>query len=43
LIALLARGSDVRFDTGTAVEVSLGHAMAVEPEKVLRAANAPPY
>lgn len=39
LIALLARGSDVRFETGTAVEVALNRAMAVEPEKVTRGAN----
>ena len=39
LISLLARGSDVRFDTGTSVEISLGNAMAVEPDKVMRPAN----
>ncbi len=38
LIALLARGSDVNFDTGTAVEISLSRAMAIEPGKI---ANAP--
>ncbi len=38
LIAMLARGSDVRFETGAAVEISLSRAMAVEPEKVLRPA-----
>src|SRR4030095_13935562 len=36
LIALLARGSDVRFDTGTAVEIALNHAMAIDPERVNR-------
>ena len=36
LIGLLARGSDVKFDTGTAVEISLSHAMAVDPERVNR-------
>jgi len=36
LIALLARGSDVKFDTGTAVEIALNHAMAIDPEKVNR-------
>ncbi|HEX8985160.1 MAG TPA: hypothetical protein VF767_07010 [Bryobacteraceae bacterium] len=41
LIALLARGSDVRFETGTSVEISLGNAMAVEPDKVIRAAGSP--
>jgi hypothetical protein len=39
LIALLARGTDVRFDTGTAVEISLNHAMAIEPDKALSPAN----
>jgi type IV secretion system protein VirB10 len=39
LIALLARGSDVRFDAGTAVEISLSHAMAIERAKVTRAAT----
>ncbi len=34
LIALLARGSDVRFETGTAVEIALTRAMALEPAKV---------
>jgi hypothetical protein len=42
LIALLARGTDVRFDTGTAVEIALNHAMAIEPDKVNRVAGAPP-
>lgn len=39
LIALLARGSDVRFDTGTSVEIALTQAMAVERDKALRPAN----
>jgi hypothetical protein len=34
LIAMLARGSDVRFDTGTAVEIALNHPMAIEPDKI---------
>jgi type IV secretion system protein VirB10 len=33
LIGLLARGSDVTFDTGTAVEIALTHAMAVERKR----------
>jgi type IV secretion system protein VirB10 len=37
LIALLARGSDVRFEIGSGVEVYLNHAIAVESDKVLRA------
>lgn len=41
LIGLLARGSDVRFDTGTAVEIALTRPMAVESAKVNRAVNAP--
>lgn len=46
LIALLARGSDVRFDIGAGVEVSLNHAIGIEAERVLRtglvpASNAP--
>ncbi len=40
LIALLARGSDVNFDTGTAVEISLSRAMAIEPGKIAGAASA---
>jgi hypothetical protein len=35
LIALLARGTDVRFETGTAVEIALSRPMAIEPEKVM--------
>ena len=35
LIGILARGTDVRFDTGTSIEIVLNRAMAVEPEKVL--------
>jgi hypothetical protein len=34
LIAILARGSDVVFDTGTAVEIALSRPMAVEVEKI---------
>jgi hypothetical protein len=39
LIAILARGTDVKFDTGTSVEIGLNQAMAIEPEKVNRAAS----
>ena len=42
LIALLTRGSDVRFETGTAVEIALNRAMAIEPDKVARAAAPAP-
>src|SRR3954464_3704012 len=34
LIGILARGSDVRFEIGSGVEVSLNRAMAVDGEKV---------
>jgi type IV secretion system protein VirB10 len=33
LIGVLTRGTDVTFDTGSAVEIVLGRAMAIEPEK----------
>jgi hypothetical protein len=39
LIALLTRGSDVRFDTGTAVEIALSYPIAVESAKVLAPAR----
>jgi type IV secretion system protein VirB10 len=38
LIGLLTRGSDVSFPAGTAVEIALTHAMAVEPARVAQAA-----
>lgn len=38
LIAVLARGSDVTFPTGTAVEIALTRAIAVERQKILRPA-----
>lgn len=41
LIALLARGSDVRFETGSAVEIVLSHAMAIEAARVTGASGAP--
>jgi hypothetical protein len=34
LIGLLARGSDVRFDTGTAVEIALARPMAIEGARI---------
>jgi hypothetical protein len=37
LIALLTRGSDVTFEAGKAVEISLSHPMAIERMKALRA------
>jgi hypothetical protein len=36
LIGLLARGTDVRFDTGTAVEIALSRPMAIEAGKASR-------
>jgi hypothetical protein len=42
LVALLARGSDVTFDTGTAVEIALTSPMAVERAKVLPPAGSSP-
>jgi hypothetical protein len=41
LIGLLARGSDVRFEIGSGVEVSLNYAIAVEVDKVTRAGVVP--
>jgi hypothetical protein len=41
LIGMMARGTDVRFETGAAVEIVLSQAMAVEREKVLRPGPAP--
>ena len=35
LIGVLTRGTDVRFDTGTAVEIALNQAMAIDPDKVV--------
>lgn len=34
LIAVLMRGSDVQFDTGTSIEISLTQAIAIEKEKL---------
>ncbi len=42
LIALLARGSDVRFDTGTAVEIVMSRPMAIEGDRVKAAGGVPP-
>jgi hypothetical protein len=39
LIGVLARGSDVRFDVGTAVEVALNQAIGIDREQASRAAN----
>jgi type IV secretion system protein VirB10 len=41
LIALLARGSDVRFEIGSGVEVSLNRAIAIDADKVMRAGMFP--
>ncbi len=42
LIALLSRGGDVTFPSGTAVEIALTQAMAVDRQAVIRPANAAP-
>ena len=39
LIGVLARGTDVRFDTGTSVEIALSQAMAIDRDMVRRPAS----
>jgi hypothetical protein len=41
LIALLARGGDVRFEIGSGVEVSLNHAIGIDGGKVMKAGMLP--
>ena len=41
LIGILARGTDVRFDSGTSVEIALNEAIAVERARVSGPANLP--
>jgi hypothetical protein len=41
LIALLARGEDVRFEIGSGVEVSLNQAIAIDGGKVMKAGMLP--
>lgn len=43
LIAILARGSDLRFEAGTVVDVALNHAIALDPEKITRPSEIPAY
>jgi hypothetical protein len=43
LIGVLACGSDLRFETGTVVDVVLNHAIALDPAKIMRAAVVPAY
>lgn len=43
LIAILARGSDLRFEAGTVVDVSLNHAIALDPERIMRPSAIPAY
>jgi hypothetical protein len=43
LIAMLARGSDLRFEAGTVVDVALNHAIALDPEKIIRPSAIPAY
>jgi type IV secretion system protein VirB10 len=43
LVGILARGSDVRFEPGTVVDVVLNHAIGIDPEKAFRLSGAPAY
>jgi type IV secretion system protein VirB10 len=43
MIAMLRRGSDVRFETGTVVDVVLNQAIALDSEKIMRATAMPAY
>lgn len=43
LIGILARGSDVRFEPGTVVDVVLNHAIGINPEKAYRLSGTPAY
>jgi hypothetical protein len=43
MIGLLARGSDVRFESGTVVDVVLNHAIALDQRKLMRRAAMPAY
>jgi hypothetical protein len=43
MIAVMARGSDLRLETGTVVDVVLNHAIALDPEKILHVAALPAY
>jgi len=43
LIAVLARGSDLRIENGAAVNVVLNHALALDQDKVMRSAMLPGY
>lgn len=43
MIGLLARGSDVRFENGTVVDVVLNHAIALDQRKLMRRAAMPAY
>ncbi len=43
LIGILARGSDVRFEPGTVVDVVLNRAIGVDPDKAFRLSGTPAY
>ncbi len=43
MIAVMARGSDVRFEPGTVVDVVLNHAIGIDPEKAMRLSGMPAY
>jgi hypothetical protein len=43
MIAVMARGSDLRLENGTVVDVVLNHAIALDPGRILRPATLPAY
>jgi hypothetical protein len=43
MIAVMARGSDVRFEPGTVVDVVLNRAIGIDPQKVMRPSGLPAY
>ncbi len=43
MIGILARGSDLRFEAGTVVDVALNHAIALDPERIMRPSTIPAY
>ena len=43
MIGLLARGSDVRFETGTIVDVALNRPIGLDADKVMRPTTVPAY
>ncbi|HEU5403557.1 MAG TPA: hypothetical protein VFU86_19540 [Terriglobales bacterium] len=43
MLGVMARGSDVRFEPGTVVDVVLNHAIGIDPEKAMRLSGMPAY